>query len=301
MKILLLGKGGQVGWELQRSLAPLGELIATGSAEADLDRPDDLRTLVRRVEPDIIVNAAAYTAVDNAESEAGKAYRINADAVGVLADEAVRYNAWLIHYSSDYVFDGKKREPYTEEDVPMPLSVYGKSKLAGEENIRRSGARHLVFRASWVFAARGNNFAKTMLRLACEREELGVVADQCGAPTSAELIADVTALALYRLRAVPDVADSLSGTYHLAARGWTTWHEYARYVLQLAQARGACLKVFPDQIRAIPASAYPARAPRPMNSRLDTSRLCAAFGLRLPDWQCHVRRMMDELTLRGVL
>lgn len=297
MKILLLGKGGQVGWELQRSLAPVGEVVALGTAEADFERPDELRDVVRRISPGVIVNAAAYTAVDEAERDVGKAYRINAEAVGVLGEEAARNGAWLIHYSTDYVFDGEKSEPYLEDDATNPLSVYGKSKLAGEDLIRASGARHLVFRTSWVFAARGANFARTMLALAREREELRVVADQFGAPTSAELIADVTALALHCLSGRNSGDPDLSGTYHLTAAGVTSWHGYARYVLELAQARGIDLKVGPELVQAVPASAYPVLAPRPRNSQMNTSRLSTAFGLHLPQWQYHVRRLMDEITL----
>lgn len=297
MKILLLGKGGQVGWELQRSLAPLGELIVMGTAEANFERPEDLPELVARIAPDVIVNAGAYTAVDKAESETDKAYRINAEAVGILAEEAARTNAWLVHYSTDYVFDGKKVGPYSEDDPANPLSIYGKSKFAGEELIRNSRAKHLIFRTSWVFSARGVNFAKTMLRLARERDELRVVADQYGAPTSAELIADITALALHRTGAGKNDDTSLAGTYHLVSDGATSWHGYAQYVLQLAQERGVNLKVTPERVRAIPATAYPAPAPRPQNSRMNTSRLSNAFGLHLPEWQYHVRRMMDEITL----
>lgn len=296
MRILLFGKGGQVGWELQRSLAPLGEVMAMSTADADFEQPDTLRKLVRRAGADVIVNAAAYTAVDKAESESARAYRINAEAVGVLADEAARGSAWLIHYSTDYVFDGEKPDPYQEDDPANPLSVYGKSKLAGEELIRRSRAQHLVFRTSWVFAAKGGNFAKTMLRLSREKDELRVVGDQYGAPTSAELIADVTALALHRLSAGGNRGAALSGTYHLAAGGMASWHSYACFVLELARARGMDLKVTPEQVKPIPASAYPVPAPRPRNSRLNTSRLCNAFGLHLPEWQYHVRRMMEEIT-----
>lgn len=296
MKILLLGKGGQVGWELQRSLAPLGELTALGSAEADFEKPDELRALVRRIAPDAIVNAAAYTAVDKAESEPERAFRINAEAVCVLAEEAARTAGWLIHYSTDYVYDGRKPGPYVEDDPTGPLSVYGKSKLAGEELIRQTGARHLIFRTSWVFAARGGNFAKTMLRLARERDELSIVADQHGAPTSAELIADVTALALHRLATMGDAASALAGTYHLAASGATTWHGYAQRVLALARQAGATLKVMPDAVKRIPSSAYPVPAARPANSRMDTSKLRHTFGLHLPDWDWHVRRMMEEIS-----
>lgn len=295
MKILLFGKGGQVGWELQRSLAPVGELLAFGSADADFEKPDALRGLVNRIRPDVIVNAAAYTAVDKAESESDRAWRVNADAIGVLAEEAARSGAWLVHYSTDYVFDGRKPEPYVESDETNPLSVYGKSKLAGEERIRQSGAKHLLFRTSWVFAARGGNFARTMLKLARERDVLRVVADQYGAPTSAELIADVTALALYRLKSSASGASSLAGTYHLAAGGCTSWHAYATLVLELAHDRGVELKVRPGQVQAISSSEYATPATRPRNSRMDTSRLRQTFGLELPDWRWHVERMIDEL------
>ncbi|GIZ51317.1 dTDP-4-dehydrorhamnose reductase [Noviherbaspirillum aridicola] len=297
MKILLFGKGGQVGWELQRSLAPLGEVVAMGTAEADFEQPEELSALVRRTAPDVIVNAAAYTAVDKAESEAARAYLINTEAVGALAEETARLGGWLIHYSTDYVFNGEKPDPYQEDDLPGPLSVYGKSKLAGEELIRKSGAQHLIFRTSWVFAARGGNFAKTMLKLARERDELRVVADQYGAPTSAELIADVSALALHRVSKASGSDNDFSGTYHLAAAGVTSWHGYASFILEVARSRGIDLRVKPEQVQAIPASAYPVPAPRPRNSQLNTARLRDTFGVYLPDWRYHVRRMMDEITL----
>lgn len=295
MKILLFGKGGQVGWELQRSLAPLGEVNALGSRQADFNNPEALRPLLQEVRPDVIVNVAAYTAVDKAESEAGIAHRVNAEAVGVLAEEAKQLGAWLVHYSTDYVFDGEKPAPYFEDDATCPLSVYGKTKLEGEERIRHSGVRHLIFRTSWVYAARGDNFAKTMLRLATERNELKVVADQYGAPTSAELIADVTALAIYRVLGGGSASASMSGTYHLAAGGSTTWHAYASYVLELAQQRGAKLNVTPAEVQAIASSAYPVPARRPKNSCMDTTKLSSTFGLRLPDWRQHVERMLDEI------
>lgn len=298
MKILLFGKNGQVGWELQRSLSVLGDLVALGSTEADFSNPDSLCACVRQQQPDIIVNAAAYTAVDTAESDSDSAQRINAEAVGVLAQEAHQLNAWLVHYSTDYVFDGEKSAPYTEDDATGPLSVYGRSKLAGEQLIRQTHARHLIFRTSWVYAARGANFARTMLRLAREREQLNVVADQHGAPTSAELIADVTALALYRICRTAG-NDKLAGTYHLAAGGSTTWHGYAQYVLELAQRNGAPLKAGPEQVRAIATEDYPLPAARPRSSRLDTTRLSSSFDLDLPDWRYHVRRLVDELTGQG--
>jgi dTDP-4-dehydrorhamnose reductase len=299
MKILLLGKDGQVGWELQRSLSVLGELRSVGRQEVDLEDLDGLRQCVQQFGPDVIVNAAAYTAVDRAESEPEKAECINAAAAGVLAEEARRCNAWLVHYSTDYVFDGTKGGPYVESDAANPLSVYGKTKCDGEERIRAAHDRHLILRTSWVFAARGGNFAKTMLRLASERVELNVIADQHGAPTSAELIADATALALYRICHGDDgdAVGGYAGTYHLAASGATTWHGYARYVLELAQARGVSLKAGPDNVHPIATEAYPLPAPRPRNSRLDTSKFSATFNLQLPDWQHHVRRLMAELAI----
>ena len=293
MKILLLGKDGQVGWELQRALAPLGELVALGrqgrdGLSGDLSDPAALRTTVDAVAPDVIVNAAAHTAVDKAESEAELAQRINAEAPGVLAQAAASRGAVLVHYSTDYVFDGSGSTPWQEDDATGPLSVYGRSKLDGEAAIRASGCTHLIFRTSWVYAARGGNFAKTMLRLAAERERLTVIADQIGAPTGAELIADVSAHAVRSLRARPE----LSGTYHLAAAGETSWHGYAEFVIEAARARGVALKV--GEIAPIPTTDYPTPATRPLNSRLDTTRLSAAFGLSLPPWQDGVARMLDE-------
>lgn len=309
MKILLLGKDGQIGWELQRSLAPLGDLVACGRKDADFEDLNALCVLVERHAPQIIVNAAAYTSVDKAESEPERAQRINGDAVAVLADIAARTNAWLVHYSTDYVFNGECANPYTEEDTPTPRSTYGRSKFAGEEAIRAARCQHLIFRTSWVFAVRGENFATTMLRLAAEREELCVISDQLGAPTGAELIADVTALALCRLRCAAassqgvaserGVAFSqgsvLSGTYHLAAGGETTWHGYASYVVSEALRLGATLKVDPKRIHAIATKDYPSQAPRPANSRLETGRLCSTFQLTLPHWQVHVKRLINEL------
>lgn len=295
MKLLLLGKNGQVGWELQRSLAPLGELVALETASTDycgdLSRLDDLAASVRAVKPDVIVNAAAYTAVDKAESDAERARTVNALAPGVLAREAQALGAWLVQYSTDYVFDGSGSAPWAETAATGPLSVYGRTKLEGEQAILASGCRHFIFRTSWVYAARGGNFAKTMLRLAKERDKLTVIADQVGAPTGADLLADVTALAL---RSALFGAAELSGLYHLAAAGETSWHGYASFVLTHARAAGVALKVAEDAVLPIPTSDYPTPARRPLNSRLDTAKLRQAFGLVLPPWRTGVARMLAE-------
>jgi dTDP-4-dehydrorhamnose reductase len=296
VKIVLLGKDGQVGWELQRSLAPLGEVIALGRAEADLENPAGLLEKLHAIKPTVIVNAAAYTAVDRAETDVDRAQLINAAAPAALASFAAESGAWLIHYSTDYVFDGTKAVPYVEDDVTGPLSVYGRSKLDGERAVVGSACRHLIFRTSWVFAARGGNFARTMLKLASERDRLSVVNDQFGAPTSAELIADVTALCLYRV--ARDEAWSAAGIYNLVAAGETSWFEYAKLVLSEAESLGVALKVKPDAVLPIPASDYPTPARRPSNSRLSTDKLRAAFGLELPDWRFHVRRMVQEIVAR---
>ena len=299
MKLLLLGKNGQVGWELQRALAPLGEVIAFGT-ELDLADTAAMRSAVREAAPSVILNAAAYTAVDKAEADPAGARRINAEAVGILAVEARRAGAWLVHYSTDYVFDGAKPTPYVEDDVPRPLSVYGSTKLEGEEAVRNTHERHLIFRTSWVFAARGTNFPKTMLRLAAQRESLTVVADQHGAPTSAELLADITALALYRINRGAAGTEALAGTYHLAASGETTWCDYARYVVALARSKGAAMRCPPERIEPIRTEAYPVAALRPKNSRLDTAKLRRTFNVHLPDWRYHVGRLVEELALPKV-
>lgn len=295
LKILLLGKNGQVGWELQRALSPLGELRACDRTEANLDDPESLRHLVRDYAPHIIVNAAAYTAVDKAESDKESARRVNTQSLAVLAEEIKQLNGWLIHYSTDYVFDGRKEESYVESDTTGPLSVYGQTKLDGELAITASGCQHLIFRTSWVFASRGGNFAKTMLRLAAERDSLNVVADQFGAPTSAELIADVTALSIYRLQHDTNLAAKASGIYHLVASGETSWHGYAQFVITEAIKCGAFFKVQPEQVGSIPASAYPVPAARPQNSRLNTNKLRQLLNIQLPPWQYHVKRMVQEL------
>ena len=296
MKILLLGKNGQVGWELQRSLQPLGELVALDRNSSplcgDLLQPVALAEAVRAIKPDVIVNAAAYTAVDKAESDADAARTINAEAVGVLAREAKALEAWLVHYSTDYVFDGSGSRPWQESDATGPLSVYGQTKLEGEQAIAKSGARHLVFRTSWVYAARGGNFAKTMLRLAQERDKLAVIDDQWGAPTGAELIADVTA---HALRAAMAGEQDLSGIYHLVAGGETTWNRYAQFVLAQARQINPALGITAREVQAVATSAFPTPAKRPNNSRLNTQKLQQSFGLALPDWQVGVQRMLREI------
>jgi dTDP-4-dehydrorhamnose reductase len=295
MKILLLGKNGQVGWELQRSLAPLGEVIALDRHSqdfcGDLSNLQGLAATVQAVRPDLIVNAAAHTAVDKAESEPELARTINALAPGVLAQEAHKLGAWLVHYSTDYVFDGSGNRPWCETDTPAPLSVYGQTKLEGEQLIAAHCSRHLIFRTSWVYAARGGNFAKTMLRLAQERERLTVIDDQWGAPTGAELLADVTAHAIRHVLQRPQDA----GLYHLAASGETTWNGYAKHVIAQAERVRQAIKIVAKEVAPVPTSAFPTPAKRPHNSRLNTARLQANFGLSLPPWQQGVDRMLAEI------
>ena len=300
MRILLFGKGGQVGWELQRSLAPLGEVLALDHDSADglcgnFTDLDGLAATVRRVRPDVIVNAAAYTAVDKAESEPALARTINALAPGVLADEAEKIGAWLVHYSTDYVFDGSGSAPWQESDPANPLNMYGKTKLEGERAVARC-TRHLIFRTSWVYAAQGANFVRTMLRLAAERDSLKVIDDQIGAPTGAELLADVTAHALRTVHACPELA----GLYHLVAEGEASWHDFACLVIEYARHTGLPLKIAPEAIEAIPTSAYPTPARRPLNSRLSTAKLQSAFGLNLPDWKVGVTRVLSELLVQKI-
>ncbi|QDL39149.1 dTDP-4-dehydrorhamnose reductase [Rhodoferax sediminis] len=298
MKILLLGKNGQVGWELQRSLSVLGELVALDRHSpdlcGDLANLQGLAQTVQTVRPDVIVNAAAHTAVDKAESEPELARTLNALAPGVLAQEAAKLGALLVHYSTDYVFDGSGARPWTETDTPAPLNVYGRTKLEGERLIAATCPRHLIFRTSWVYGARGGNFAKTMLRLAQERERLTVIADQIGAPTGADLLADVTAHAIRGVWQQPQQA----GLYHLAAGSETSWHEYAKYVLAQSQIAQPTIKVIATAVDPVPTSAFPTPARRPHNSRLDTAKLQTVFGLSLPHWQSGVARMLEEV-LRG--
>ena len=294
MKILLLGKNGQVGWELQRSLAPLGDVVALDRQGSDglcgdLADLDGLRNTIRQVRPDVLVNAAAYTAVDKAESDVLTAGLINAQAPGLMAQELHALGGWLVHFSTDYVFDGSGSTAWCETDRTAPLNQYGLSKLRGEQAIQASGCQHLIFRTSWVYAARGNNFARTMLRLAAERERLSVIDDQIGAPTGAELLADVSAHAIRQAVLQP----GLGGLYHLAAAGETSWCGYARHVIDQARRGGAALAV--QAIEPIPSSAYPVAATRPKNSRLDTGKLSRSFNLHLPDWKSGVSRMLMEI------
>lgn len=294
MRILLTGKHGQVGFELQRALAPLGEIHAVDYAECDLADPAAISALVRSVRPDLIVNPAAYTAVDKAESEPQLAHAINAVAPGILGEEAAKLGAWVVHYSTDYVFDGAKLGAYTEDDPTNPQSVYGRTKRDGEITLQQSKVRSLIFRTSWVVGAHGNNFSKTILRLALEREQLNVVADQYGAPTSAALLADVTAQ-LVRQRQREGNDKFPFGLYHLVASGETTWCDYARFVVSEIRAAGKPLKLMPAAIQAIPSSEYPVPAKRPTNSRLDTGKLRRTFGVELPDWQCGVRHVLQQI------
>lgn len=297
MKILLLGRDGQLGRELRRSLAGAGEVVALGRRPegglcGDLAEVDALCASIRSLRPDVIVNAAAWTAVDAAEQARARVFAVNAEGPAVLAAEAAALGAWLVHYSTDYVFGGSGERPRAESDEPAPCNVYGESKLAGERAIQASGCRHLIFRTSWLHSPHGGNFARTLLRLACERDSLSVVADQIGAPTAAALVADVTVTALRAARQQPE----LGGLYHLAAAGETSWHGYAVFLLTLAEQAGWPLRVRADQVVAVPARDYPAVARRPSDSRLDTRRLAHALGITLPPWQDGVRQLMGMLT-----
>jgi dTDP-4-dehydrorhamnose reductase len=295
MKVLLLGKNGQVGWELQRSLAPVGELLALDRHSTDfcgdLSQPERLAQTVRDWRPDVIVNAAAHTAVDQAESEPDLALCLNATAPAALAQAAADTGAWLVHYSTDYVFNGQGEQAWQEGDATGPLSVYGQTKLEGEHHITASGCKHLIFRTGWVYAARGGNFAKTMLRLAAERERLTVIDDQHGAPTGADLIADVTAHAIRQALQKP----ALSGLYHLVASGETSWHGYASHVITQARCVRPDLALRVNEIAPVPTASFPTPAQRPRNSRLHTGKLQQAFGLVLPPWQAGVNRLLTEI------
>ena len=292
MKILLLGKNGQVGWELQRSLAPLGELLAldrhSTSHCGDLSNLEGLAETVRVFKPNVVVNAAAYTAVDKAESDVQSAHTINALAPEVLSRACAAVGAYLVHFSTDYVFDGAGQTPWLETDATGPLNVYGQSKLAGEQGIAKQGAQHVIFRTSWVFGTEGGNFAKTMLRLAQEREKMAVINDQYGAPTGAALLADITALNLQQEK-------PLEGIYHLAAAGETTWHAYAQYVLQTAQKLKPSLQYKVQDVAAVPTSEFPTPAKRPLNSRLNCLKLENALHLQLPSWQTGVDQMLSKI------
>lgn len=294
MNILLIGKHGQLGFELRRALAPLGDIVAVDREACNLLDTGAVRSLVRHAAPGVIVNAAAYTAVDKAEFERDTAFAVNAVAPGVLGEEAARIGALVVHYSTDYVFDGTKAEAYSEADAPAPLSVYGSTKLGGERALADSNPRHLILRTSWIVGAHGVSFAKTMLRLAAEREQLGVVADQFGAPTAASLLADLSAHLVRQYQREGEQSFPY-GTYHVAAAGETSWCDYARFVLGEALAAGLELKAGPEQVISLRTDEYPAEARRPANSRLDTSLFRNTFRLRLPPWEEGVRQVLGQL------
>lgn len=298
MRLLLLGADGQIGWQLRRSLAVLGEVVAltpdSKNLCGDLRRPDGLAQTLQAVRPDVVVNAAAYTAVDRAETEPEAVFAINAIACEALARETQKMGAWLVHYSTDYVYDGSGERPWVETDLTAPLGVYGKSKLAGDEAIASLSSKYLILRTSWVYDSRGQNFVKSILKAAASRESLSVVADQWGSPTHAALIADITAHTLLKLSCHP-AAENLSGVYHLAASGFTHWHAYACFVIEQGLACGLPLRVTPDKVQAISSAEYTAYARRPANSRLDTARLRETFGLSLAPWQDGVRAVVAEL------
>ena len=293
MKLLLTGKNGQVGFELQRSLAPLGEIVAVDLAECDLSSPEAIRQLVRDTRPDVIVNPAAYTAVDKAETDCEAAFAVNAIAPGIFGEEAARLGAFVIHYSTDYVFDGTKQGAYTEDDATNPQSVYGLTKRDGELALAHANQRHLILRTSWVVGAHGGNFAKTMLKLAADRDSLNVVADQWGVPTSAALLADIAAHLVRQQRSNPEAFPY--GTYHCVASGETNWCDYARYVIGAAIKAGRPIKVQPEAIKPITTADYPTPAKRPANSRLATSKFRDTFGLELPHWQAGLDHILQQV------
>ena len=298
MKLLLFGSNGQVGWELQRSLAPLGTVKACDRHTVALENPRAVRAVIHDYSPDVIVNAAAYTAVDKAESEPDKAETINAKAVELLANEAKRRNIWLLHYSTDYVFDGEKSGLYSETDKPNPLNTYGSTKLQGEIALQESGCRHLIFRTSWVYSARGSNFVKTIVRLAGEKDRLDIVADQIGAPTSAVFIADATATCLYRVSHGDEFEEQVVGVYHLTASGSTSWHGFARYLLDEMHSRNSERRLRSQNVHPVTTARYRSAAKRPLNSRLDTQKLTDTFSIYPPPWQFHVQRQIAELCRR---
>jgi len=296
MKILLFGKNGQVGWELNRSLQPLGEVIALGREEADFSNPESLRKNVRDIQPDIVVNAVAYTAVDKAEEEEKLAATINEIAPGVLAEEALKIKALLVHYSTDYVFDGTKEEPYVETDKTNPINAYGRTKLAGEETIQSSGCEYLIFRTSWVYASRGHNFLLTILKLAKERDELSIVADQIGSPTSARLISEVALLSLRQSIKERSLGKFSSDLYHLTATSYTSWHGFAKEIVRAAdQKLNLPLKI--KDIKAVTTTEYPTPAKRQISSRLCLTKLEKTFDIAIPDWTQSLNLCINEINI----
>ncbi len=287
--ILLIGKIGQVGWELRRTLAPMARITCVDFPEIDLTRGDSIQRWVRETRPNIIINAAAYTAVDKAESEPDKAMKINGVAPGILAEEARKAGALLVHYSTDYVFNGTKTTPYVETDAPAPLGTYGRTKLAGDEAVRAAGGAHLIFRLCWVYGARGQNFMLTMMRLAREREQLRVVGDQVGCPTWSRMIAETTTLALKQVVAAQE-AGAFTGTYHLAASGVTSWHGFAQAIVNLMPAAGRKCSA----VEAITTAEYPTPTKRPAYSVLGCDKLQRAFGLRLPHWEESLKQVIES-------
>jgi len=294
-KILLFGKSGQVGWELQRSLSMVGKVVAYDHDDVDVVDLASLSKCIQNQMPDFIVNATAYTAVDKAEFEPEKAKLINAAAVKVMAEEALKLNSWFVHYSTDYVFDGEKSSSYIESDIGAPLSVYGQTKFDGENAILASGCKHLILRSSWVYSIRGTNFPTTILKRALESERLDVVSDVFGSPTGADLIADVTALVMYRLMCDEVLAKKASGIYHLVASGQTSWYEYAKFLVSTAKKQGIPLKLSSNKIFPLTADGFKALAKRPKNCRLDNKKITDTFSLNLPDWKVHVTRFVNEL------
>ncbi len=297
MKIILLGSNGQIGWELQRSLAPLGQLLACDRETADFEELNSLYKLVLDFNPDVIVNAAGYTSVDKAENEPDKASQINSEAVIMLAQVAIQLGCLLVHYSTDYVFDGLKEGAYTEIDKTNPLSVYGKTKLLGEKGIQEIGCKHIIFRTSWVYALHGTNFVNTIIQLAKKQYELKVVNDQIGSPIRAELIADITSLCLYRIAQEKNSTQNMIGIYNLTTAGETNWHGFAKYIITIAEKRGATFLAGPEKIIPVKSSEFFQKALRPANSLLDSQKLCCTFNIYLPSWQTSVDRLIKELYL----
>jgi len=300
MRLLLLGSNGQLGWELQRSLAPLSEIFVCDRNVVDFRNLDKLKSVVRQYKPDVIVNAAAYTNVDKSESDAENAFKVNFEAVELLANEAAILNSWLIHYSTDYIFDGTKNSPYKEEDKTNPKSVYGKSKLRGELAIIDSKCKYLIFRTSWLYSTYGRNFVNTILRIAKEKSELRVVCDQIGAPTSAELVADVSSICISQIVQDGLSSKDISGVYHLTSTGKTSWFDFAKYIINETKKLGGGLIIDPKNIIAINTSEYPLPAERPVNSLLNSQKLCKTFHLHLPSWKIHVDRTIRELYLQEI-